>query len=704
MTPIQTQNSPTPLPTSGRRDIEAGQPYPLGATWTGKGVQFALFSAHARRVDLCLFDAAGNETDRIPLPAFTHRVWHGFVPGLEPGQRYGYRVDGVYDPEGGHRSNPAKLLLDPYAKAVTGLVVPNEALNDFRPNPEPKASGEPAAAGEWVRDERDSAPFIPKGVVVDDAFDWEGVVPPVRPAGETVIYEMNVRGFSKGWTAIPEADRGTYRAVGSDAALAYFRQLGVTAVEFLPVHFFASEGYLIDRGLTNYWGYNSLGFLAPHPAYAAASDPQEQVREFKEMVKRLHRAGIEVILDVVYNHTAEGNHFGPTLSFRGIDNASYYRLDREKRSRYRDFSGCGNTPDSTHPYVLRLILDSLRYWTSEMQVDGFRFDLASALAREGDDHAFRGRSAFLNAVAQDPVLARVKLIAEPWDCADGGYQVGGFPERWSEWNGKYRDGVRRFWRGEAWTFEEFARRLTGSPDLYAAAGRTEEASVNFVTSHDGFTLRDLVSYEEKHNEENGNQNTDGDNSNHAWNCGVEGETTKKAILALRRRQQRNFLATLFLSRGIPMLASGDERNRTQRGNNNAYCLDNPGAWLDWGGDEVARRLERYVARLAEVRRTWIAATAAIGSTEARLLPVPEAEGLGGAILWEGGEGGGETWLLCVHNGKELRRQVLPGPAGTVWEEVVDTSEEEGFHAAPRRFDGEGVIDLDPFSLSLLRKV
>jgi len=683
--------------TASTLRIEPGRSFPLGAHWTGNGVQFTLFSEHADRVHLCLFDRAdGPETARIPLPECTNHVWHGFFPDLKPGQLYAYRLEGPYRPEDGHRFNPAKLLLDPYAKATSGPLRWDDALFGYKMNAGPEADLTP--------DDRDSAPFMPKCVVVDDAFDWEGVEKPHRPMRDIVIYEAQVRGFSRNWEVLPEGERGSYRALGSDAAIGYFKSLAVTAVELLPVHQFVHDRYLVDKGLSNYWGYNTLGFFAPHTAYAAASDPQEQVREFKEMVKNLHRAGIEVILDVVYNHTAEGNALGPTLSWRGIDNRSYYRLNGEAYRFTYDYSGCGNTPDSTHPFVLRMMLDSLRYWVTEMGVDGFRFDLATALAREGLNGVFNPRSSFLNAVRQDPTLAGVKLIAEPWDIGEGGYQVGGFPSRWSEWNGRYRDCVRRFWKGDHDCLGELAQRLAGSPDIYGPARRTAAASVNFVTAHDGFTLRDLVSYNEKHNEANGEENRDGDNSNNSWNCGAEGETDDEGVNRLRRRQQRNFLATLYLSRGVPMLNMGDECYRTQGGNNNGYCQDGPQAWLEWHREGDSRVLTEFTAKLADLRREM---------PELRQKTFPEMIWFDAAGHYMNGDawksyGGGGLWetekgaaILYLHNGGEPGAYVLPGSADVEWEEVLTTVEETGFRGPERHGAGSSLV-LEGRSLILLR--
>jgi isoamylase len=543
-----------------------GSSYPLGATYDGAGTNFTLYSQVADQVDLCLFGDEGAET-RVTLHEVDGFVWHGYLPGVGPGQRYGYRVHGPYDPAAGQRCNPAKLLLDPYAKAVEGNIDWDPAVFAY--------SFDDADE----RNDADSAPHVPRSVVVNPYFDWRGDRPPRRPYHETVIYEAHVRGLTKLHPQVPEAQQGTYAGLAHPAVIEHLRDLGVTAVELMPVHQFVTDSLLSEHGLANYWGYNTIGFFAPHNAYAAAGARGEQVPEFKSMVHALHDAGIEVILDVVYNHTAEGNHLGPTLSFRGIDNSAYYRLVDDDPRYYFDTTGTGNSLLMRHPEVLQLIMDSLRYWVTEMHVDGFRFDLAAALARQF--HEVDRLSAFFDLVQQDPVVSQVKLIAEPWDVGEGGYQVGNFPPLWSEWNGKYRDTIRDFWRGQHATLPEFASRLTGSSDLYASDGRHPVASVNFVTAHDGFTLADLVSYDHKHNEANGEDGRDGTDDNRSWNCGTEGATADPAITALRRRQVRNFLTTLFLSQGIPMLLSGDEMNRTQQGNNNAYCQDNEISWVHW---------------------------------------------------------------------------------------------------------------------------
>jgi glycogen operon protein len=563
--------------------IGRGRPYPLGATYDGVGTNFSLFSEVAERVELCLFDEAGNE-ERYALPEETAYLHHGYLRGVGPGKRYGYRVTGPFDPPAGHRCDPSKLLLDPYGKAVEGEVRWEDSLYDA-----------PTAGGAAPPD---SAPVMPRSVVISPFFDWGNDRRPETPWHNTVVYEMHVKGFTAAHPDVPPELRGTYAGLASDGAVGHIKSLGVTAVELQPVHQFVHDRELVERGLRNYWGYNSICYLAPHNEYSAAGDRGQQVQEFKQLVKTLHGAGIEVILDVVYNHTAEGNQEGPTLSFKGIDNAAYYRLDSEDRSRYVDYTGTGNTLNARHPHVLQLLMDSLRYWVLEMHVDGFRFDLAATLARTL--HDVDRLSAFFDIIQQDPVISQVKLIAEPWDVGEGGYQVGNFPPLWSEWNGKYRDCIRDYWRGTERTLPEMAFRLMGSSDLYGHTGRKPWASVNFVTCHDGFTLTDLVSYNEKHNAANGEDNRDGTDSNNSWNCGVEGPTGDPAVNALRARQKRNLLATLFLSQGVPMLLSGDEIGRTQQGNNNAYCQDNEVSWLDW--ERADQDLLRFTRKLGALRR------------------------------------------------------------------------------------------------------
>ena len=563
--------------------IWPGKPYPLGATWDGAGVNFSLFSENATKVELCLFDGAdGRRETRIPMREQTHQIWHIYLPEARPGQFYGYRVHGPYEPQLGQRFNPSKLLLDPYAKAIHGIVQWSDALFGY-------AIGHPDQ--DLSRSDSDSAAGMPKCVVVDPAFSWGNDAPPATPWHKTIIYELHARGFTMRHPGVPPALRGTYAALTLPAVVDYLHELGVTAVELLPVHQFVADKHLKDQGLTNYWGYNSIGYFAPEASYASGGTVGQQVMEFKSMVRALHREGIEVILDVVYNHTGEGNHLGPTLCFRGIDNASYYRLVDPERRYYMDYTGCGNTLDMTHPRVLQLIMDSLRYWVGEMHVDGFRFDLASTLARELHDVDRLG--AFFDIIQQDPVISQVKLIAEPWDLGPGGYQVGNFPVLWAEWNAAYRDTARRFWKGDAGQVGGLGYRLTGSSDLYGHNGRLPYASVNFITAHDGFTLHDLVSYNDKHNDANGEENRDGHDDNLSWNSGAEGDTDKAEISALRERQKRNFLAMLFLSQGVPMLLAGDESGRTQRGNNNAYCQDNEISWLDWKLDRPRRELLEF---------------------------------------------------------------------------------------------------------------
>jgi glycogen operon protein len=570
-------------------DIWPGRPFPLGSTYDGHGTNFSLFSENAERVELCLYGDDGGER-RVDVAEHTVFNWHCYLPGVGPGQRYAYRVHGPYEPERGIRFNAAKLLIDPYAKAIDGPI-DYGAANALPYVPD----GDDA---DLEVDDEDDSDAIPRCVVVDQSFDWEGDQPPGRAWSETIIYEAHVKGFTKLNELVRDDLRGTYAGLASEPAVEYLQRLGVTAVELLPIHHIADESHLVARGLTNYWGYSSIGFFAPHALYAATGMRGEQVREFKGMVKALHRAGIEVILDVVYNHTAEGNHLGPMLSFRGIDNTSYYRLVGDNPRFYMDYTGTGNSLNPAHPSVLRLIMDSLRYFVTECHVDGFRFDLAAALAREF--HEVDRLSAFFDIIHQDPVISQAKLIAEPWDVGEGGYQVGNFPVLWTEWNGLYRDAMRDFWRGQA-RLGEFAYRFTGSADLYERNGRRPSASINFITAHDGFTLADLVSHNEKHNEANGEDNHDGTDDNRSWNCGAEGPTGDPEVNRLRERQQRNFLATLFLSQGVPMLLAGDERGRTQRGNNNAYCQDNEISWISWSLDPRGEPLLEFTRRLIRFR-------------------------------------------------------------------------------------------------------
>jgi glycogen operon protein len=582
-----------------------GKPYPLGATWDGEGVNFAIFASHAKEVFLCLFskDNPKDETERIRLTERTHRIWHTYLPGIDPGQLYGFRLDGPFEPHEGHRFNVNKLLIDPYAKSLSGTIEWHPSLFGY----------------EWESQEvdlsfngEDSASYIPKSVVINPQYDWEGDQSPNIPYNESNIYELHVKGFTQTHPEIPEEMRGTYAGLAHPASINYLQNLGITAVELMPIHHFVSDSHLAEKGLTNYWGYNTIGFFAPDIRYAKSKKPGDQVSEFKDMVKAFHKAGIEVILDVVYNHTAEGNQMGPTLSFKGIDNLSYYRLVADNQRYYMDYTGTGNTLNANLPNVLQLIMDSLRYWIQEMHVDGFRFDLASALAREL--HEVDKLSAFFDIINQDPVISRVKLIAEPWDVGEGGYQVGNFPPGWAEWNGKYRDVMRDYWRGQEFMLSDFARRFAGSSDLYESNLRSPMASINFITAHDGFTLHDLVSYNEKHNAANGENNQDGESHNRSWNHGEEGPTQDEKIKQLRNKQKRNFITTLFLSQGVPMLVAGDEMGKTQHGNNNAYCQDNEISWLDWSNvDEELLNFTKEVIALKKRhpvfhRRNWFMGT------------------------------------------------------------------------------------------------
>jgi isoamylase len=676
--------------------ILPGAPYPLGATWDGEGVNFALFADHAQGVELCLFDSpdAPRERVRIPLLGPTDQVWHVYIPGMRPGQLYGYRVHGPYEPTNGLRYNPHKLLIDPYAKAIHGDIRWHDAAFSYPVGPEPDA--------DLTMDERDSAPYLPRCVVVDPSFEWGNDAPPRTPLHDSIIYELHVKGFTKQHPAVPEHLRGTYAGLAHQHVIRYLRDLGVTAVELLPVHAFVDDHHLVERDLRNYWGYNTLAYFAPETRYASQRYDGLQVREFKSMVKALHSAGIEVILDVVYNHTAEGNHLGPMLSMKGVDNPVYYRLVDGDPRYYMDYTGTGNSLNLLHPRTLQLVMDSLRYWVTEMHVDGFRFDLAATLARglyEGDR-----LSSFLDTIHQDPVLSQVKLIAEPWDVGPGGYQVGNFPVLWAEWNGKYRDTVRRFWKGDETGVSELAYRLAGSSDLYQHNGRTPAASINFITAHDGFTLRDLVSYNEKHNQANGEGNRDGESHNNSWNCGIEGETEEAAVKGLRARQQRNLLATLLLSQGVPMLLAGDERNRTQGGNNNAYCQDNAVSWVDWSLDERSRELLEFTRRLIALRkehpvlhrRAFFQGRAIHGRDVADIewyrpdgVEMSEAEWssgyvrclgmlLNGQLMDERDADGRQVYddvlLLLVNAHHEPLPFVLPGEAdGPDWEVLLDTA-------------------------------
>ncbi|HEY5751805.1 MAG TPA: glycogen debranching protein GlgX [Chthoniobacterales bacterium] len=702
-----------------------GVPYPLGATVMDGGVNFAIYSDNAKAVTLCLFNSPDSPTEsaRIPLDERTENIFHAFLPGITAGQLYGYRVDGDYDPKRGFRFNPAKLMVDPYAKAITVKV-------DWSPELMPYLIAK-AEDRDLTIDERDNAFAVPKAVVVDDrAFHWGNDKLVKRSWSETVIYEVHPAGFSKLWDAIPENQRGSYAAIGSKPAIDYFRKLGITAVELLPVHEHVDESTLEERGLSNYWGYNTLGFFAPHGAYSSSGTEGQQVTEFKQMVKNLHAAGLEVILDVVYNHTCEGNHFGPAFSFRGIDNPSYYRLMPDNPRYYRDYTGCGNTPDITHPRVLQLVMDSLRYWVQQMHVDGFRFDLASTLTREA--HLPDMRGAFLDAMHQDPVLSRVKLIAEPWDVGEAGYLVGNFPILWSEWNGKFRDSIRRFWKSDGGLVAEIAYKLSGSPEYYQISGRRPYASVNFITAHDGFTLTDLVSYNEKHNLANGEENRDGDNNNLSWNCGVEGPTDDPQVNSLRDRQRRNFLVTLFLSQGVPMLNAGDEFGRTQNGNNNIYCQDNELGWFSWQRDAKANAIQRFTSRLIRFRHqhpvfrhtkflngrmieevglkdvTWLHITGE-EMTEAQWHD-PHLRTLamilcGDAPLLRGDDGEryrDGTFLLCFNASPEPASFKLAGPSGAFWKPVLDTASEEGFVPRARSVAVGDVVALIDHSLKVFQ--
>jgi glycogen operon protein len=700
-----------------------GLPYPLGATWDGTGVNIALFSLHAEKVELCLFDESGQrETDRLPLPEYTDEVWHGYFPDLRPGQLYGFRVYGPYEPKRGHRFNANKLLLDPYARRISGKLQWHDAVFGYTIGHED---------GDLSFDERDSAPYVPKAVVTDTAFTWSDDRPPATPWTETIIYETHVRGFTKLHPQVPEEDRGTFSGMAAPAVVDYLADLGVTAIEFLPVQGFVDEAPIVEKGLVNYWGYNTLAFLAPEPRYLGKGG----IAEFKTMVKVLHEAGIEVILDVVYNHTAEGNHLGPTLCFRGIDNASYYRLRPGDLRHYDDFTGCGNTFNLHQPRVLQLVMDSLRYWVEEMHVDGFRFDLATTLARETDGE-FDPSSGFLDVVRQDPVLSGVKLIAEPWDLGPAGYQLGAFPPGWAEWNDRYRDVVRRFWRGEPGIIGEQATRVTGSSDIFDRHGRRSWASINFVTAHDGFTLTDLVSYEHKHNEANLENNQDGTDQNHSWNCGVEGPTEDPAILDLRRRQQRNLMATLLFSEGTPMILAGDEIARSKQGNNNTYCQDNELNWIDWqslsGGDWEFRDFVRRLIRLRQdhivFRRGRFFHGAPVPGTDIKDISwtrpdgkektrkdwnVPYAQCLSFVLSGEPGRyhltsrGRAEpddTFLVVMNAADESIDYILPSPgSGGLWEMLVDTSrQDEPTEASPIEPGGSYTIASHTFLLFVNR--
>jgi isoamylase len=696
--------------------IHRGSAYPLGATYDGHGTNFAIFSEAASAVTLCLFDEDDVET-QVPLAVSDAYVWHGYLPRILPGRRYGYRVDGPYDPSQGWRCNAHKLLLDPYAKAVSGGIRWDPAMYAYN-------FGDP---GSFNTD--DSAPFMTKGVVTSPYFDWQGDRPPRIPYHRTVIYEAHVKGLTKLHPEIPTAERGTYAAVAHPAVIAHLQSLGVTAIELMPVHQFVQDYHLLQKALSNYWGYNSIGFFAPHNAYNSTGDLGQQVQEFKSMVRTLHAAGIEVILDVVYNHTAEGNHLGPTLSFKGIDNPAYYRLVENDKQYYLDYTGTGNTLNARSPHSMQLVMDSLRYWTMEMHVDGFRFDLAATLAREF--YEVDRLSSFFEIIQQDPVISQVKLIAEPWDVGPGGYHVGNFPPLWSEWNGKYRDTVRDYWRGVPSTLGEFASRLTGSADLYEHTGRLPFASINFVTAHDGFTLADLVSYNEKHNQANGEDNRDGESYNRSWNCGVEGPTTDRNVLVLRARQQRNFLATLLLSQGVPMLLHGDELGRTQQGNNNAYCQDSELTWIHW--EDPDWPLAGFVAAVSALRhahpvfrRNRFFSGRPVRRKQGEPLPDIVWLNLDGSVMlpedWNkdlaralgvfyNGEGIGDydelgvpvtdaSFLVFFNSNDGAVTFTLPPPEyADSWEQVLDTASRG---TDLRIFEADGTIGLAARSLVLLR--
>jgi glycogen operon protein len=701
---------------TSRRRIWPGSPYPLGATWDGRGVNFALFSAHATKVELCLFDQRGRETERIALPEYTDEVWHGYLPDARPGLLYGYRVHGPYDPMHGHRFNPNKLLIDPYAKALSGTILWSDTHFGFR-------LGSPKQ--DLVMDKRDNARFQAKCRVVDTAFTWGDDRRPNVGWSDTVVYEMHVRGFTMRHPDVPAQFRGTFLGLSHPSVIDHLVKLGITSVELLPVQAYVDERHLTEKGLRNYWGYNPIAYFAPDSRYYGANPHGD----FKTMVQRLHEAGIEVILDVVYNHTAEGNQLGPTLSFKGIDNASYYRLVPGSERWYENYSGCGNTLKLSHPRVLQMVTDSLRYWVEEMHVDGFRFDLAASLAREKS--GFDGGSGFLDAVRQDPVLSRTKLIAEPWDIGGDGYRLGGFPPGWSEWNGHYRDTVRRFWRGDGGLIGDLASRLTGSSDMFGWGGRRPWASLNFVTCHDGFTMADLVSYERKHNEANGENNRDGTDANYSWNCGCEGPTLAKRIHTLRRQQMRNMLATLLLSQGVPMLLAGDEFARSQGGNNNAYCQDNEVGWIDW--NNIDTDMLAFVRALIRLRRdhpvfrrprffegrrmpgsvlkdiTWVTPEGAEMTHTDWTLPYARSLGFivgGEACVVDsrtGVEEVDDTFMVLLNAYTEIIFYTLP-PAqlGETWEVVIDTARPEPVLAGEVIAAG-GRFPLKPHSLAVLRR-
>ena len=703
--------------------VWTGAPHPLGATWTTEGVNFAIYSENCTGVDLCLFDGTDSEHEavRVRMTECTDSVWHLFLPDIHRGQLYGYRVYGPYEPQNGNRFNASKVLIDPYAKAIAGKICWGPEMFGY-PLGDPKE--------DLKRDYRDNARNVPKSVVVDTSFAWGREQRPNIPLHESVIYETHVAGFSKLWEKVPPEIRGTYAGIASPSALRYFKELGITAVELLPVHEHVDEGFLKDRGVTNYWGYSTIGYFAPESSYSSKGMTGGQVTDFKEMVRELHRAGIEVIIDVVYNHTGEGNHLGPTLSFKGIDNAAYYRLVSNDRRFYMDYTGCGNTPNSLNPRVLQLMADSLRYWVVEMHVDGFRFDLAATLGRE--EHFVERSATFFDLILQDPVLSQVKLIAEPWDIGEGGYMVGGFPVPWSEWNGKYRDCIRRYWKGDADTIGEFAYRITGSPDLYEYQGKKPYASINYVAAHDGFTLNDLVSYNEKHNEANGEENRDGDSHNNSWNCGAEGPSDDPEINRLRRRQRRNFLTTVLLSQGVPMILGGDEFARTQQGNNNTYCQDNELSWFNWNWDDDAKSLFDFTRRLIRFRKEhpvfrrpkcfrgkriydldvkdimWFNPSGAEMNDQdwkngfAKCLGML-VSGLASDIRGPKGELiRDDTFLLLCNAHYESLTFILPGREEIRWELVLDTKYERGFVRPQKVMPAGDEVELIERSLSLLK--
>lgn len=706
-----------------KHSVWPGRAFPLGATLDAEGVNFAIFSEHATGIDVCLFDAPDSpkESAKLRLTEHSDGVWHGYVPGLKAGQLYGLRVHGTYKPAQGHRCNANKLVLDPYARAISGGFHWCPEMLSYVISDSPDR--------DLKRDLRDNAWAMPKCVVVDPSFDWGNDAPPAIPLADSVVYEVHVKGFSKLHPLIPEDIRGTYAALGSETAIGYFKKLGVTTIELLPVHHFVNDEFLEERQLTNYWGYNSIGYLAPHAAYAG-SGLGAQVREFKAMVKALHAAGLEVILDVVYNHTGEGNHYGPTLSFRGIDNATYYWPAPDGPRHIMDFTGCGNSLNMPHPRVLQFIMDSLRYWVTEMHVDGFRFDLACTLGRELN--GFDRGSSFFDIIRQDPVLSQVKLIAEPWDVGLGGYQVGNFPEPFAEWNGKYRDCMRAYWKGDGGMLGEFANRLTGSSDLYQWDNRPPSASVNFITAHDGFTLADLVAYNDKHNEANGEGNRDGDSHNRSWNCGAEGPTDDETINSLRRRQRRNFITTLLLSQGVPMITAGDEYGRSQNGNNNAYCQDNELSWLRWDRNEEERQFEDFVSRLVAFRREhpifrrrkffsgrriprakvkdiiWVDADGSEMTDSDWMSPHIHClgvvfVGISSDVRNERGKPiEDDTFMMLFNAYHEPVQFVLAGQQEVGWERLLDTRVESGFLPEKTQHVAGDELEVEARSLCLLR--